>query len=103
MPEPYRIVMSKRAANNLQGIFDFIAQDSPANASRMISRILADINDLKILPHRTVVQDQPASRRPPVRSLPVRPYVVFFRVFNEDRVVRILHVRHGARRSPKRF
>lgn len=34
--------------------------------------------------------------RHPVRSLPIRPYVVYFRVLDDDRVVRILTIRHGA-------
>ena len=99
----FRIELSKRVASDLEAIFDHIAKDSPVNAARMVERILTAIERLKILPHRNVVEGQSASLKYPVRSLPVQSYVVYFRVIEEKRVVRVLQVRHGARRRPKRF
>jgi len=56
-----------------------------------------------LFPPRTVVERQDRKLRHPVRSIPVRPYIVYFRVLDEDYVVRVLHVRHGARRRPRSF
>src|SRR5689334_6718816 len=99
----FRIELSKRVAADLEAIFDHIAKDSPANAGRMVDRILTAIERLKILPHRNVVEGQSARLKYPVRSLPVQSYIIYFRVIEEHRVVRVLQVRHGARRRPKRF
>ena len=66
----------------------------------MIEKILDAIDLLEIFPHRTIVQRQTPRLKHPVRSLPVKPYVIYFRVIDEDRVVVIRHIRHGARRPP---
>jgi plasmid stabilization system protein ParE len=69
----------------------------------MVTRILDALEPLKQFPHRTVVARQSAKLRHPVRSIAVRPYIVYFRVLDDQQVVRVLHVRHGARRRPRRF
>jgi toxin ParE1/3/4 len=101
MPDRYRILLSKRAAAELQAIFDYIAQDSPQNASGMVARILDAIDKLRMFPHRTVVEKQNPRLKHPVRSLPVQSHIVFFRVIDEQHVVRILRVRHGAMKRPR--
>jgi plasmid stabilization system protein ParE len=103
MPDAYRIILAKRVATDLERIFDYIAERSPQNAPRVIDHILASIERLAEIPHRTIVADQPGKANSPVRSLAVPPYVIFFRVVEEQRVVRVLRVRHGARRPLKRF
>ena len=35
------------------------------------------------------------------RSLPVKPYVIYFLVIEDERVVVIRHIRRGSRRPPK--
>jgi plasmid stabilization system protein ParE len=102
MAPRYRILLSKNVANDLQGIFDYIARDSPYNAAKMIARILDAIDTLGTSPYRNVVAGQKPGLAKPVRSLPVWPYVVFFRVHDDQNVVRVLRVRHGARKMPKR-
>ena len=103
MPERFRIILSKRVAANLEAIFKRINKDSPQNAPEFVERVLDAIASLKIFPHRTVVEGQGSRTKHPVRSLPVNSYVIFFRVIDEHHVVRVVQVRHGARRRPKRF
>ena len=69
----------------------------------MIERIMDSIDTLEIFPHRTVVERQDPNLRYPVRSLPVKPYVVYFRVIEDERIVVIRHIRHGARQPPETF
>ena len=102
MPDAYRILLAKRAADNLQAIFDHVAKDSPDNAARLVEGILSALENLALFPHRTVVEGQSANSKHPVRSLPVGSYLIFFRVLDEHRVVRIVRVRQGRRRRPKR-
>ena len=103
MREPYRVRLSSEAASDLESIHSFISRDSPQNAAGMVERILAAIETLETFPHRTVLERQSKKIRHPVRSLPVHPYVVFFRALDDERIVRILTIRHGARRRPRRF
>ena len=103
MEETYRVIIAPEASADLTAIHSYVAQDSPENAARMVERILDAIETLKIMPHRTVHERQSSKIRHPVRTLPVRPYIVFFRVLDDERVVRILAIRHGARRRPRRF
>jgi toxin ParE1/3/4 len=99
----YRIIFSNQVADDLQSIFDYIAARSPENARRFVTRILNEIERLTIFPHRNVVKCQRHDPAHPLRSLPVRSYMVYFRVFEEDHTVRLVRVQHGARRRPKRF
>jgi toxin ParE1/3/4 len=103
MPARYRILFSKRVATDLQSIFNHIAGHSEQNAGKMVDRILGAIAGLKTFPHRNVVAGQRRGLKYPVRSLPVQSYLVFFRVIDEQNVVRVLRVRHGAMRRPRRF
>jgi plasmid stabilization system protein ParE len=103
MPDKFRIIMRKQAATDLEKIFTTIARSSPQSAPEFIERILDAVDGLEIFPHRNVVEGQKPNKRGPVRSLPVPPYLVFFRVVDSQRIVRILRIRHGARRPLKRF
>jgi len=102
-PPSFRIVLSKRAANDLDSLFAFIARDSPQNAPAMVERILSSIENLKLFPHRSVLPNQSSRVKHVVRSLPVQSYIIFFRVLDDEKIVRILRVRHAAMRRPKRF
>ena len=69
----------------------------------MIEQILDAIDSLEIFPQRNVATRRSPKITDPVRSLPVKPYMIYFRVIEQDRVVVIRHIRHGARRRPRRF
>lgn len=84
-------------------IFGHIAADSESAAPAVIGDILRELGSLKLFPNRNVVQGQSGSGRPDVRSIPILPYVVYFRVYDATATVRILRVRHGARRPLRRF
>src|SRR5690242_1478116 len=101
MQQRYRIRLTRRALNDLEQIHKEIATDSAQGAASMIEKILDAIDLLEIFPHRTVVERQAKSLKHPVRSLPVRPYVIYFRVIESDHIVVIRHIRHGARRPPR--
>jgi len=100
---PYRVIITPRASVDLEAIYDYIARESAQDAAAMVTRILDALEPLKQFPHRTVVERQSRKLRHPVRSLPVPPYIVYFRVLDDQRVIRVLHVRHGARRRPRTF
>lgn len=96
MPNVYRVRITPRVLHDLQTIFDYIAQDSPDNAAGTIERILDAIDGLEFMPYRFKVLE--GAEKKGIRSISVRPYLIRFRVEEEAGIVRILHVRHGARR-----
>ena len=97
----FRLIFMPRAAADLRQIQDYIARDSTKNAEQMVARILDATESLKEFPHRTVAERQNRRLKHPTRTLSVNPYIVYFRVIDEWKTVRILHVRHGARRPPR--
>jgi len=100
--QEFKIIFMPRALSDLEKIHAYIAHDSHDNAARLVTRILDAIELLKTAPHRTVFA--PGSRLPhPVRVLPVSNYLVYFRVLDDVQAVRILHIRHGAQRRPRRI
>ena len=100
MSPRFRVRLTPQALSDLEEIHAVISRDSPQNAASMIERILDSIDLLELFPHRTVVERQTSSLKYPVRSLPVKPYVIYFRVIEQENTVVIRHIRHGARRPP---
>jgi len=100
MPETYRVRITPLVLAELQGIFDFIAKDSPQNAAKMIGKLLDAIDGLNIFPHRYDVPRIGGGRGVKIRSMPVWPYLVRYRIDDETKTVFILRVRHGSRQRP---
>ncbi len=95
---PMRIRWLRAALGNLQQEAEYIAQEDPAAALRVVGRIGDAVRYL---------EDHPsmgrAGRVPGTRELVVSgtPYIVPYRVRGQD--VEILRVFHTARKWPKRI
>lgn len=98
-PVIYRVTLSRKCAKDLESIFEWLAEQNPRVAPRQIDSILKQIQGLELFPKRNKVCDSP---RGVVYSLPVDPYIVYYRA-SEAGTVRVLRVRHGARKSLRRF
>jgi len=103
MPEHYRVRLAPPALADLEEIHTSISRTSPQGAASMLEQLVDAIDSLEVFPHRTVVERQVSSLKFPVRSLPVKPYIIYFRVIEDEKVVVIRHIRHGARQPPKRL
>lgn len=103
MPQRYRVLMMPEAAADLTGILDHIERDSAQNARAVIATLIDAIDSLTHFPHRYKVHRSVRDPNRVVRSMPVPPHVVYYRVIEQHHVVRVLTVRHGARRQPQRF
>lgn len=82
--------------DDLNAIWDYIADDSPAAADRMISRIISGIEALAPFPHQ-------GHRRPdltgrPLRFIVVREYLIAYAP--DEKPLWVVAVMHG-RRSPR--
>src|SRR5688572_19070951 len=100
MPDTYLIRISPRALADLEGILDYIARDSPQNARKMIRTLLDAIDSLNTFPRRHDVPRTGAVRGRQTRTMPVRPYLVRYRIEERRKAVFIIRVSHGARRQP---
>jgi plasmid stabilization system protein ParE len=96
----YRVLLAPDAFRDLDMILDYIRRDSPQNAARTIDRLWSATQSLDRFPHRYRVYR--LHRRPElaIRAMPVPPFVIYYRIIEPLHTVRVLTVRHGARRRP---
>ena len=90
-----RVRYTRTALVELEEIFAFIAKDNVAAASSVAERIEHSIAQLAEFPYLAQTADEEGVRRLTVRRL---PYVVYYTVDRSEVV--ILHIWHGARKSP---
>jgi toxin ParE1/3/4 len=93
------IIWSPQAIADLISLREYIAQDNPAAARRMVLRIVDEIE--RVLPDNPQI-GRPG-RVPGTRELVIArtPYIAPYRV--RHGAVEVLRVYHGARRWPDRF
>jgi plasmid stabilization system protein ParE len=103
MPRPFTVIISPKAAADLEGIHRYIARDSLQNADGVVQAIMDAVDSLVRLPGRhPLVESRPGIRRE-TRVMVVNPYLIYYHVLDAQDAVRVVTVRHGARRQPRRF
>lgn len=98
--EPHPAVL----ADDLPGIYAFIARDDRGAAERVLEAVRATFDQLAQQPECGVRYPTRSARLRDLRMLPVHGfpnYLVFHRLDTE--AVRILYVVHGARHLPRLF
>lgn len=103
MSERYQIRMMPRASEDIIQICSYIERDSSRNAARVAQRLLNAIDSLELLPHRYRVHEHRRNPAKTVHSMPVSPFIVYYRVVDAKHIVEILAVLHGSRRQPRQF
>jgi plasmid stabilization system protein ParE len=100
----FRVEISARAERDLDRIFAGLARQASYHGIRWFDRFEQTILSLYEFPERCAVELELSTAQREVRKLLFgrRKYVyrVYFTITGD--VVRVLHVRHGARREPKR-
>jgi toxin ParE1/3/4 len=93
-----RVFTRPRAEADLLDIWRYIAQDSPANADRLLDRIRDTLNRLAAMPFMGQAR---FDLGPGLRMFPVGNYLIFFQpIENGIEVIRVLH---GRRHITGRF
>ena len=90
--------VSDSARMDLDGIWDYIAQDDPETADRFVRLLLAKFVVLATMPQLERRREEFA---PGLRSFPVGKCVIFYR--SAENGVVIIRVLHGARDLPSLF
>ena len=86
------VVVSARAKKDLSDIYNFIADDSPRAAGRIIDRLVSVFRQLAEGELSGLEVTLPDGRR--ARRWPVRPYLIYYR--RTGNRTTILRVYHGA-------
>jgi plasmid stabilization system protein ParE len=94
----YRIELSPRALTDAEAIVDFIAADSIRNAARWRRRLFSKLDGLSLMPRGSSLAPENAYVAFEVRQTFLGLYRILFTVRDEDSLVCILSIRHGARR-----
>ena len=90
----HRLEWKPIAEEDLAGIIDFIAEDSPASAERLAADLRAKAEKMREHPDMYRL----GSRRG-TREMVVHPnYIVIYRVLKKAGVVEILRVKHAAQK-----
>jgi len=94
-----RVEFSRRATRDLSALADYIRPRNASAALKVRTAILASIHSLAVFPYAGRAQSTEGVRKLVVRSY---PYLVYFVVDAEADVVRIVTIRHAARRRAHR-
>jgi toxin ParE1/3/4 len=88
-----KIVIRQKADADLGGIFDWINHDNPAAATLIVRRIREDIGRLTIPGMSEIGRP---GRDAGTRELVDTPYIVVYEIHEQQEMVEVLAVFHGA-------
>jgi plasmid stabilization system protein ParE len=85
MNDAYEVIWSHVAENDLRNIIEFIAEDSPANASKVFKNIKRKAANLCVLPERgRIVQELRDQGILQYRELIISPWRVIYRIAKKN-------------------
>jgi addiction module RelE/StbE family toxin len=95
----FEIVWTEPASADLLEIFQFIAQDNPRAARRVLTSILDRVELLRKVPH--IGTGYPRGTDGPYREIVSGKYRIFYKIQETSRRIEVLTVWHSARRDPR--
>ena len=94
----YEIVWTMPAADDLEGIWRYVAADSPSAADNLVAELVHCVEQIRTFPSAAAIFRK---SRHPIRAVTHRNYRIFYRVREQSARVQILCIRHSARRDPR--
>jgi addiction module RelE/StbE family toxin len=91
-----KIIFAPQAIADLKEVVRYIAKDDPVTAVRIGNALIDRVEILENFP----LLGAPYPKRPGVRKLVSRPYIIFYRFRQRANFVDILRYWHGAQREP---
>ena len=91
-----KIIFSPQAIADLESAVRFIAEENPDAAARFGNALIDRVAILENFP----LLGSSYSKRPGVRKLVSRPYIIYYRFREQENFVDILRYWHGAQREP---
>ena len=98
-PKRYEVVLTEGAAQDLEALYDYMAQfDRIQNANHVLDRLMAIVEDLSEFPERgSHPRDLLALGIRAYRQVLFKPYRAIYRVVNDNQVV--IHLIVDGRRN----
>jgi len=93
----YSVVWTATALQRVEDIGDYIAEDRPAAAAKMVDRLFSAVTAVSDLPRSAPAYRLSSTEN--LRCLVVAPYVVYFRINDSEGVIAVLTVRHHRERN----
>ena len=93
---PLKLAYTRKAEEDLDSIFHYIAENSPLNASVYIDRMQSAIENLITSPYMGVSCKAKGINRD-CRILIFEKYLIFYHVDEDDKEITILRILHGSR------
>lgn len=93
-----RIVWTRKAEKQLDQIFNYIAEDSAIYAYRTVEKIIEQAE--RIAPQPRKGRMVPEYEREDIREVFHHPYRIIYLIKDQEIVIEILSVIHGARLLP---
>lgn len=94
-----KVIWTPRSLETLRSALEYVAERNPDAAARLGAAILKAVGRLEQFPQLGHIFNKLG--RDDVREIAVRPYRIFYRVVEQQRVVYVLTVWHGARQEPE--
>ena len=91
----WRVILTDKADGDLEAVVTFLARFSPEAAERIGLELVELIFSLDQLPHRGA----PVRKRPGLRKLSHRYYLIYYRINESARLVQIVRIWDG-RKDP---
>jgi toxin ParE1/3/4 len=100
----YRVEIARNAESDLEELYLWVVARAPQQGAKWFNGLELAVLSLEQHPRRCPVAPESIDRDNPVRVLSYgrKPHVyrIFFTVDDATNVVRVVHVRRGARRGP---
>ncbi len=101
----YRVEIARRAERDLEELYLWVVERAPQQGARWFNGLERAVLSLDQHPKRCAVAPESFDPDHPVRALTYgrkpHAYRIFFTVDDDARLVRVVHVRRGTRKSPQ--
>jgi toxin ParE1/3/4 len=93
----YRVDITERAERDFARLYEVIEAEHSGTARRWYAGLKEAILGLELLPHRCPVIRKKGQIRQLLYGTRFRVYLVLYRILEKQKLVEVLHIRHGAR------
>lgn len=99
----YRITLTKRAADDITAIGDYIAftLSEPDTSRNFIKGLKTSISRLKLFPYKFPFVQDSILQKQNIRCMPYKNYYIFYKIIENTRTVVILRIGYNKRNWQK--
>jgi plasmid stabilization system protein ParE len=94
---PYLVRLTDRALRDMEAVYEFIEADASERAFAWFNDLAEIIHSLERFPERGAVVPESKKLRHLLFGRKPSTYRIMYAVDKRNRVVNVLHIRHGAR------